>query len=78
MADMAKKLENNEGKDFNEFRETGYKMVDYICEYMKNIKDRDVTTKQEPGFMAPMLESKFLRFFFSKNHKTYIKVSNSH
>lgn len=66
------KLENNEGKDFNEFRDYGYKMVDYICKYMENIKDRPVTTTKEPGFMAPTLESELKEQFSIAVHQVLI------
>lgn len=35
--------------NYEEFRVYGKQMVDYLCDYMKNLDDRDVTPTIEPG-----------------------------
>lgn len=39
----------------NEFREKGKEMVDYICQYMDNIKSRRVYPTVEPGYLKELL-----------------------
>lgn len=39
----------------DEFREHGKEMVDFICEYMGNLKTRRVTPNVNPGYLRPLL-----------------------
>jgi tyrosine decarboxylase len=41
--------------DVEEFRKQGKLMVDYICDYMKNINDRQVLTPVEPGYLNKLI-----------------------
>lgn len=41
--------------DVEEFRVRGKEMVDYICEYLGNLKDQRVTPNVEPGYLSEML-----------------------
>jgi tyrosine decarboxylase len=43
--------------DVEEFRKQGKVMVDYICDYMKNIGDRQVMTPVEPGYLNKLIPS---------------------
>lgn len=43
-------------KNYEEFRTYGKQMVDYICDYVKNMDQRQVAPTIEPGFLAPQLE----------------------
>jgi hypothetical protein len=43
------------GRDYEEFRETGKEMVNYICNYIKTLDQRQVDPNLEPGFLAEML-----------------------
>ena len=56
--------------DIEEFRKQGYKMIDYICDYYKNVEKKPVLSKVEPGYLAKVLpeeapQSKIF-FFHSK------------
>ena len=43
-------------KNYEDFRTYGKQMVDYICDYVKNMDQRPVApTTIEPGFLAPQL-----------------------
>lgn len=37
------------------FREKGKKMIDYMCDYMKNVENFEVTPNIKPGFLRPLL-----------------------
>ena len=37
--------------NFEEFRKHGKEMVDYICDYVKTIDQRQVSPTVEPGFL---------------------------
>ena len=41
--------------DVEEFRTNGKDMIDYICDYMKNIDKRDVAPTVDPGFLKNMI-----------------------
>jgi aromatic-L-amino-acid decarboxylase len=41
--------------DANEFRVRGKEMVDYIADYLENIKERRVTPDVEPGYLSQLL-----------------------
>ena len=43
--------------DANEFRIKGKEMVDYIADYLENIKSRRVTPDVEPGYLRELLPS---------------------
>lgn len=43
------------GKDYEEFRDHGKEMVDYICDYIKSLPKRTVTQNLNRGFLAPTL-----------------------
>lgn len=38
-----------------EFRKNGKEMIDYICNYMENIEQRDVAPSVDPGFLKALL-----------------------
>lgn len=39
----------------DEFRQKGKELIDYIANYMENIKDHRVTPNVEPGYLKPLL-----------------------
>lgn len=39
----------------HEFRVHGKEMIEYICDFMSNIKDRRVTPDVGPGYLRPLL-----------------------
>lgn len=41
--------------DFNEYRQRGKEMVDYIADYLQNIRERRVLPDVKPGYMANLL-----------------------
>lgn len=41
-----------------EFRKYGKDMVDYICDYAKNIEQRDVAPTLDPGYLKKILPGK--------------------
>ena len=41
--------------DAEEFRKRGREMVDYIADYMTNIRSRHVTPDVEPGYLRQLL-----------------------
>lgn len=41
--------------NIEEFREHGREMIDYICDYMQNIGDRDVVPTVEPGYLKKLI-----------------------
>ena len=41
--------------DAEEFRKYGRKMVDYIADYLENIRDREVVHKVTPGYLKKQL-----------------------
>ncbi|XP_011182266.2 histidine decarboxylase isoform X1 [Zeugodacus cucurbitae] len=41
--------------DVNEYRRRGKEMVDYIADYLENIRDRRVFPDVKPGYMRPLL-----------------------
>ena len=43
--------------DAEEFRKYGRKMVDYIADYLENIRERDVVHKVTPGYLKKLLPS---------------------
>lgn len=42
-------------KNYEEFREHGKQMVDYICDYIKSMDQRPVAPTIEPGYLVPLL-----------------------
>lgn len=42
-------------KNYEEFREHGKQMVDYICDYVKTIDQRQVAPTIDPGYLVPLL-----------------------
>ena len=42
-------------KNYEEFREHGKQMVDYICDYIKSMDQRPVAPTIEPGYLASLL-----------------------
>lgn len=42
-------------ENYEEFRELGKQMVDYLCDYMKTLNERQVTPTIEPGYLVPLL-----------------------
>lgn len=43
--------------DSEEFRQRGKEMVDFIADYLENIKDRKVTSAVEPGYLKKLVPS---------------------
>jgi histidine decarboxylase len=41
--------------DFNEYKEKGKEVIDYIAEYLKNIRQRRVFPDVEPGYMREIV-----------------------
>ena len=41
--------------DFNEYRVRGKEMVDYIADYLENIRERRVFPDVAPGYMREMV-----------------------
>ncbi|KAK3593993.1 hypothetical protein CHS0354_040737, partial [Potamilus streckersoni] len=41
--------------DAEGFRNYGRQMVDYIANYLENIRERDVVHRVSPGYMRPLL-----------------------
>ena len=39
----------------SEFREFGKQMIDYIADYLENIRDRNVLPDLTPGFMQQLI-----------------------
>lgn len=42
-------------KNYEEFRQHGKEMVDYLCDYMAKIGDYPVAPTIDPGFLVPLL-----------------------
>jgi tyrosine decarboxylase len=42
-------------KNYEEFRDYGKQMVDYICDYIKTMGDRNVAPTITPKFLVPLL-----------------------
>ena len=40
-----------------EFRRHGKQMVDYIANYLENIREREVVHRVTPGYLRPLLPS---------------------
>lgn len=49
-----------------DFRKHGKEMIDYICNYAKNIDQRDVAPTLDPGYLKQLLPSKFKLFKIKK------------
>lgn len=45
-------------KNYEEFRVHGKQMVDYICDYVKTMDQRQVAPTIDPGYLAPLLAGK--------------------
>lgn len=56
--------------DHKEFRKIGTQMIDWITEYKDNPNKWDVTSKEEPGYLAKVLPSKILRYVF----RSFVKL----
>lgn len=41
--------------DSNEFRKRGTEMVEYICQYLETLEDRQVTPSVEPGYLRSLI-----------------------
>lgn len=48
--------------DYEDFRVYGREMVDYLCDYMKNLSDKPVNPNVEPGYLAPLLDGLSFNF----------------
>lgn len=44
-----------------EFRKHGKAMIDYICNYMDNVQDRNVTPSVEPGYLKELVPGKYFK-----------------
>lgn len=42
-------------KNYEEFRKHGKQMVDYICDYVATMDQRDVAPSIDPGYLPPLL-----------------------
>lgn len=42
-------------KNYEEFREHGKHMVDYICDYIKTMDQRPVAPSIDPGYLVPLI-----------------------
>lgn len=42
-------------KNYEEFRKHGKQMVDYICDYVATMDQRDVAPTIDPGYLVPLL-----------------------
>ena len=42
-------------KNYEKFRKRGKQMVDFICNYAKNIDQRPVAPTIDPGYLVPLL-----------------------
>lgn len=42
--------------NYEEFRVYGKEMVDYLCDYMKNLSDKPVNPTIEPGYLVTLLD----------------------
>lgn len=38
-----------------EFRKNGKEVIDYICDYMQNVNQRDVAPRVDPGFLHDLI-----------------------
>lgn len=45
--------------DVEEFRKSGKEMIDYICDYVENIEQRDVAPTLDPGYLKPLLPGEY-------------------
>jgi hypothetical protein len=41
--------------DIEEFRKRGYEMIDFICDYKKNIEKQPVISQVEPGYLKKLI-----------------------
>ncbi len=41
--------------DASEFRKAGKEMVDYVADYLENIRDRRVLSDVEPGYLHKLI-----------------------
>ena len=59
-------------KNYEEFREHGKQMVDYICDYIKSMDKRPVAPTIDPGYLVPLLAGnkspQILDVFFSSDN----------
>lgn len=46
-------------KNYEEFRQHGKEMVDYLCDYMSKIGDYPVAPTIDPGFLVPLLAGSY-------------------
>lgn len=42
--------------DVEEFRRAGKEMIDYVADYLENIRERQVCPSVEPGYLTSQLE----------------------
>jgi hypothetical protein len=57
-------------KNYEEFREHGKQMVDYICDYIKSMDQRPVAPTIDPGYLVPLLAGKATRAIVSSFKST--------
>lgn len=41
--------------NIQDFREKGYKIIDFMCDYYQNIESKDVLSKVEPGYLSKLI-----------------------
>lgn len=47
--------QNGQEMDANEFRRAGRQMIDFVADYLENIRSRPVLPAVEPGYLARVL-----------------------
>lgn len=41
--------------DIKDFKQKGYQMIDFMCDYYENIEKKDVLSKVEPGYLSKLI-----------------------
>ena len=41
--------------DVEEFRERGKEMIDWICDHVQSLGDKNVLSQVEPGYLRPLI-----------------------
>lgn len=48
--------------DVEKFRQNGKQMIDYMCDYFKNVAKKPVSPNNKPGFLSSQLPCKPFAF----------------
>lgn len=51
--------------DVEKFRENGKQMIDFICNHVKNIQDKQVAPTLDPGFLKYLLPGEYQKFWIN-------------